>query len=187
MILNIVIIVLAIIGAFLAFAATRPDDFRVERAVRIKASPDKIYPHINDFHRWTAWSPYEKLDPTMKKTLSGPKLGKGSVYEWSGNSKAGEGRMEIIEDTSLSKVRIKLDFSKPFVAHNVSEFTFKPTGDSTDVTWAMMGSRSFVMKAMGIFMNMDNLIGKDFVVGLDTLKQIAEQDDRVLVPDSLGG
>ena len=187
MLMNIVLVVIVVIVALLVYAATRPDDFRVQRTTRIKAPADRIYPNIADFHKWAMWSPYDKLDPTMKKTMSGAPFGKGAVYQWSGNSKAGSGRMEIVEANEPAKVGIKLDFEKPFRANNLTEFTLKPAGDTTDVTWTMTGTSPLVMKMMGVFMNMDNLIGKDFVTGLESLKAIAEQDDRVLIPDSLGG
>ena len=109
----IVVAVLAVgIGAVLAIAATKPDTSRVQRSAAIKAPPEKIFPLINDFHRWDAWSPWEKMDPAMKRTHSGAASGKGAVYEWEGNDKVGKGRMEIAESSPPSKVAIKLDFAR---------------------------------------------------------------------------
>src|SRR6185312_15262187 len=99
-----------------------PDTFRIERTVSIKASPDKIYPYISNLHNWSTWSPFEKFDPNMKRTFSGPPNGKGAVYAWDGNSKAGSGRMEITDTVQPSHVMIKLDFLKPFEGHNITEF-----------------------------------------------------------------
>ena len=128
-----------VIAAILGFAATKPDTFRVERTKRIQAPPERVFALINDFRRWGAWSPYEKLDPAMKKVQSGAASGVGAVYEWAGNRKAGEGRMEIVDASAPSKVRIKLDFYKPFEGHNVAEFTLEARGGTTNVTWAMYG------------------------------------------------
>ena len=163
------------VAGFLIYAATRPDSFRVQRTTSIKAPPEKIFPLINDFQRWGAWSPYEKKDPTMKRTLSGAPSGKGAVYEWTGNKEIGQGRMEITETAAPSRVTLKLDFSRPFEAHNIVDFTLEPRGDSTQVTWAIHGPSPFMSKAMGIVLNMDKMIGTDFEAGLADLKAISEK------------
>ena len=171
----IAIVVVVAVAAFLAFAATKPDSFRVERSASIKAPPDKIFALIQDFHNWGAWSPYEKRDPDMKRTYGGPESGKGSMYAWEGNSKVGAGRMEILEASAPSKVAIKLDFIKPFEGHNTAEFTMVPQGDSTNVTWAMYGPNPYIAKVMQSVFNMDEMIGKDFADGLANLKTAAEK------------
>jgi len=170
----IVIIVVALLAGVLLFAATKPDSFRVERSALIKAPPEKIFPYINDFNAWRAWSPYEKLDPGMQRTLSGAPAGKGAVYAWEGNSKVGKGRMEILESAPPSKIVIQLDFAFPMDARNIAEFTLVPEGDSTRVTWQMSGPAAFLTKVMQVFVNMDTLIGKDFAAGLATLKTVTE-------------
>jgi hypothetical protein len=158
----------------LGLASRKPDSFQVQRSTKIKAAPDKILVALNDFHAWATWSPYEKYDPAMKRSFSGPASGVGAIYEWSGNSKAGAGRMEITDSTP-SKVTLKLDFSKPFEAHNVVDFTVVPDGDATSVTWAMHGPSPFMSKVMQVFMSMDKLVGKDFETGLANLKGIEEK------------
>jgi uncharacterized protein YndB with AHSA1/START domain len=171
----IAIIVVVLLAALLGFAATRPDTFRVQRATSIKAPPEKIFALINDFHSWGSWSPWEKMDPTMKRTHSGAANGKGAVYEWEGNNKVGKGRMEIMDTSPPSKVTIKLDFVKPFEGHNIAEFTLEAKGDSTNVTWAMYGPNPYIAKLIHMFFNMDNMIGKDFETGLANLKTVAEK------------
>ena len=168
------IVVVAVAG-ILIYAATRPDTFRVQRSTTIKAPPEKIFALINDLYAWGAWSPYEKKDPAMKRTFGGAPNGKGAVYEWDGDKNVGKGRMEIIEAVPPSKVVIKLDFIKPFEGHNTAEFTLEPKGDGTTVTWAMYGPSPLMMKVMGIFMNMDRMIGDDFAAGLANLKAVAEK------------
>ena len=162
------IVVVVLLAALLAFAATRPDVLRVQRAASIQAPPETIFPLIADFHRWTSWSPWENRDPELKRTYSGAASGKGSVY-------VGSGRMEITEASPSSKVMIQLDFIKPFEAHNITEFTLQPAGGATNVTWTMNGPRLFITKVMGIFVNMDKMIGKDFEAGLANLKSVAER------------
>ena len=160
--------------ALLVFAATRQGTFRVQRASIVNAPPEKIFALINDLHRWRVWSPYENKDPAMKRTLSGAAHGKGAVYEWEGNKDVGKGRMEISDTSPPSRVLIKLDFVRPFEAHNIVEFTLEPNGDSTNVTWAMRGSSPYLARLMSIFFSMDSMIGKDFEAGLANLKAVAE-------------
>ncbi|SDA52271.1 SRPBCC family protein [Mesorhizobium qingshengii] len=171
---TILVILIVLIAVVLIYAATRPNDFIVSRSVSIKASADSIFPLINDFRRWPTWSPYEKLDPNMKRTLSGAASGRGAAYAWESNGKAGKGRMEIVNSVPSSLVSLKLEFEKPFRANNTVDFSLTPSGDSTTVTWAMRGSRPFIAKLMGLFMNFDTLIGKDFEVGLANLKRATE-------------
>jgi len=149
--------------------------FRVQRSSVINAPAQRLFDLISDFRQWQSWSPWEKLDPQMKKNISGSTSGKGSVYEWEGNSKAGKGRMEITDATTPSRVEIKLDFEKPFRANNRTTFTLVPQGNATNVTWTMEGPRSLVMRIMGLFMNMDKMIGKDFEEGFANLRRVAEK------------
>jgi uncharacterized protein YndB with AHSA1/START domain len=171
---TIAIVAILALATLLIFAATRPDTFRVERATRIKAPPEKVFALINDLRRWDAWSPYQKKDAAMKKALSGAASGAGAVYEWDGNRDVGKGRMEITDSSPPSRVVIRLDFVKPFEAHNIVEFTLRPQDDATDVTWAIQGPSPYISKLMGIFFSMDKMIGKDFEAGLANLKTAAE-------------
>jgi hypothetical protein len=175
MIKLIVIVVLLLITALLLYAATRPDSFRVQRSIGIRAAPEKIFALLNDFHNWADWSPWEKLDPAMKKTWQGASSGVGAVHAWEGNSKVGQGRMEIMEASAPSRLLIKLDFFKPFEAHNMAEYTLEPRGDSTEVTWAMYGPNRYFSKIMGLFFSMDRMVGGQFEDGLARLKVLAER------------
>lgn len=169
-------IVLAVgLAGILAFALTKPNTFRVERSLAVKAPAEAIYPLVADFHRWTGWSPYETRDPAMKRTFGGAAQGKGATYAWDGNNNVGAGRMEILEASGPSKLRIKLDFERPFEGHNVAEFSFVPQGDATLVTWAMYGPAPLLSKVMQVFINMDSMIGKDFEAGLSGLKTLTEK------------
>jgi hypothetical protein len=171
----IAVALVVIIAGVLVAAATRPDSFRIERAIRVSAPAEKIFRHVNDFHQWGVWSPWEKLDPDMKRSFAGPPAGNGAVYEWQGNGKVGQGRMEITAATEPGRIVIKLDFLKPIEAHNRAIFNFQPVGDDTEVVWAMEGSSPYLSKLMGLFFNMDKLIGNDFEKGLANLKAASEQ------------
>ncbi len=171
----IAVVLLLVIGALLIYAATKPDSFRIERSTTIKAPPDKVFALINDFHQWEAWSPWEKIDPALKRTYSGAASGVGAVYEWAGNKDIGQGRMEITESTASSKVALKLDFVTPFEAHNFVDFTLTPQGDSTKVTQAMYGPSPYVSKLMTIFFSMEKLVGSKYEEGLANLKALAEK------------
>ncbi len=170
-----VLVILVVAGGVLIYASTRPDTFRVERTVTINAPADRIYPLISDFKAWTDWSPYEKKDPAMKRTYGSVTTGKGATYAWDGDKNVGQGSMEILEASPPSKVLIKLDFVKPFEAHNTAEFLLRPKGQATEVTWAIHGPSPLASKVMGLFMNFDDMIGKDFQAGLADLKALAEK------------
>ena len=168
-------LLVAALAVVLIFAATRPSSFRIQRTASINAPPEKIFPLINDLRRWKSWSPYENRDPDMRRTLSGSETGRGAVYAWEGNGKVGAGRMEIIDAAPPSKIVIKLDFIRPFEGHNTAEFGLAAKAESTDGAWAMYGPSPYMAKLMGIFINMDRMIGDDFATGLANLKRIAEQ------------
>ena len=168
-------IVLVLIASVLIFAATRPDTFRVQRVASIQAPPEKVFAFINDFHRWRAWSPWEKKDPAMKRTLSAAASGTGAVYAWEGNGEVGAGRMQITESSPPSRVAISLEFVKPFEAHNSVEFTLEPRGDATSVSWVMQGPVPYFAKIIHMFFDMDSMVGKDFETGLASLKALAEK------------
>jgi hypothetical protein len=175
MLKTIAIALLALIAGVLVYAATRPDSFRIERSVQVNASAEKIFPLINDFHKWEAWSPWEKIDPQLKRIYSGTPAGKGAVYAWRGNKDIGSGRMEIVESTPLSKVLIKLDFIAPFEAHNSVDFTLVKEGEATLVTQAMYGPSPYISKMMSLFFSMDKMVGSKYEEGLARLKLLAEQ------------
>jgi hypothetical protein len=146
--------------------------------VPISAPAPVVFAQVNDLHRWENWSPWAKLDPNMKVAHEGPPAGKGAVYSWAGNSKVGEGRMTIIESRPNELVRINLEFIKPFAATNITEFTFKPEGNGTAVSWSMSGENNFLSKAVCLFMNMDKMVGGDFEKGLAALKSVSEAAAR---------
>lgn len=174
-VLGSAVVLLALICIFIIYISSRPDSFVVQRSIAIKADPGSIYPYIADFHKWSAWSPYERLDAKMEKSYAGSPSGLGSKYLWDGNEKAGAGTMEIVEANEPSKVVIKLDFSKPFEGHNVAQFKLQPQDQNTLVSWSMSGESSVMMKCAGLFMNLDELIGRDFEIGLKSLKEEVEK------------
>jgi hypothetical protein len=167
------LVFVVLVAGLLAFAATKPDVFRVERSASIQAPPERIQAILSDFRGWQAWSPWEKVDPGMKRTYSGAASGKGAVYGWEGNRDVGQGRMEIT-DAEPSRVAMNLDFVKPFEAHNNVEFLLAPKPGATDVTWKMQGHIPYVAKIVHVFVNMDAMVGGQFETGLTNLKRVAE-------------
>lgn len=171
----IIILIIVAILAVLGLAASKPGDFRITREAAINAPPAKVFALINDFHEWSKWSPWEKMDPAMQRTHSGAQSGKGAAYAWSGNKKVGRGRMEIIESTPPSRLGMDIEFMEPFQAKNKVEFTLTPAGGGTKLSWTMSGIRPFMLKLMGLFMNFDQMVGKDFEAGLRAIKEEAEK------------
>lgn len=167
-------VVAALLLLLIVLIAAKPNKFKVERGININASPATIFSYVNDFHNWVLWSPWEKLDPEMKKVFEGPIAGKDSSYHWVGNKQVGEGQMTILESTPSSHIRIKLQFIKPIATTNDTVFSFQPEGNDTAVRWSMEGKSNFMMKIFTLFMNMDEMIGRDFVKGLGALKNLSE-------------
>jgi uncharacterized protein YndB with AHSA1/START domain len=174
MLIYILITVAVIVVGFLLVAARQPDVFRVERSMAIAAPPAAVFAEVNDFRQWQLWSPFLEYDRDMTTSYTGAAQGEGAEYAWSGNSKAGQGRMTIIESRPDELIRIRLEFTKPFVATNTAEFTFDPDEGQTVVTWAMIGKNNFMFKAMHTVMNMDKMVGRDFERGLAKLKVVVE-------------
>src|SRR5262245_6561035 len=164
-----------IVGGVLIAASTRPNDFRVQRSASIKASPDKIFPHINDLRAFNAWNPFNKKDPNIKGSYSGAASGPGAAYAFEGNSDVGRGRIEIIDSRPVSEVRMSLHMLAPMEGRNVVEFNLHPKGESTSVTWAIQGPMPYISKVLSLFCDMDAMIGKEFESGLAELKVITER------------
>jgi carbon monoxide dehydrogenase subunit G len=150
MLIKILIGVLLVIAAVLLFAATKPNTLRVQRSIEIGAPPAKIFALINDFREWPRWAPQDREDPTMVRTYSGAASGVGAVSDWQGSGSTGSGRMEIVESSPDAFVSVKVDFSKPFVAHNLNRLALTPEGKGTRVTWTMDGSNLYIMKLMSV-------------------------------------
>ena len=174
--LTVLIIVVLVVAAFLVLLAFRPATFRVQRSVVIAAPAEKIYPYIADFHPngWGRWSPWEGIDPNLKRTYSGAESGLGAIYNWEGDNKVGSGRMEITRAAAPSRIDIQLDFYKPMKNSTVTEFTIDPAGEAQRVTWAMSGPVPYLARAFHLVFNMDKMIGGQFGQGLQTLKAQVE-------------
>jgi len=174
MIMKILIAIAVIVIVFVVVVALQPSEFRVARTATISAPPPAVFAQVNDFHNWEAWSPWAKLDPEMKQAYEGAPAGTGAIYTWAGNDQVGEGRMTLTESRPSDLIRIKLEFLKPFATTSIAEFTFKPEGNQTVVTWSMAGKNNFMAKAFHLFMNMDKMIGGQFDKGLAQMKSVAE-------------
>jgi hypothetical protein len=184
MLKKIAIALALLLVVFIAIVASRPSHFHIERSLRMGAPPEVVFPFINDFHHWPSWSPWERLDPGMQRDYSGEPQGKGAAYQWSGNDEVGKGSMRIIESQRPSTVAIALEFKEPWQATNATLFSVSPDGPGSRVTWAMDGESNFMFKAVGMFMNMDELMGKEFDAGLDNLSRVAEAEAKKAAPSS---
>jgi len=174
MLKKILIAIAAIVVVFVVVVAIQPSEFRIVRSATISAPAPAVFAQVNDFHNWEAWSPWAKVDPAMKQAYEGPPAGTGAIYTWAGNDQVGEGRMTLTESRPSDLIRIKLEFLKPFAATNTAEFTFKPEGNQTVVTWSMTGKNNFIAKAVHLFMNMDKMVGGKFEEGLANMKSLVE-------------
>jgi uncharacterized protein YndB with AHSA1/START domain len=171
----IAVVLIVSIAAFLAYVATKPDAFRIERSQVIKATPETVFAFIDDLHRFNSWNPFALIDPSLKIEYKGPASGKGAAYDWDGTGKAGKGHMEIVESAPPTEVAMRLEFEKPFAAKNNVTFTMVPDGSATKVTWAMSGQNTYPQKLMGTIFNMDGMVGGEFAKGLANLKALAER------------
>jgi Polyketide cyclase / dehydrase and lipid transport len=174
MLKKILIGLLIVLVALVIVIAMQPNSFSISRKGVISAPALVIFEQVNNFHKWEAWSPWDKMDPNMKRVFSGPESGKGSAYAWDGNDKVGTGSMTLTESKPGELIQIKLEFKKPFEAVNDTEFRFAQEGDKTVVTWTMSGTNNFVSKAFSLFMNIDKMVGQDFEKGLASLKTVSE-------------
>ncbi len=172
---TVLLVLVVLVTALLGYVLSRPDSFRLERSTLIQAPPETIFPLIDNFRNWNQWSPWDKVDPQMQRTYTGPDHGVGCCYAWNGNKNVGSGSMEITESQASSRILLKLDFKTPFEAHNMTEFTLVPEGSGTRVTWAMFGPQPFMAKLMGLVFNMEKMVGPQFEAGLAAMKALAEQ------------
>lgn len=170
---TLALVVVALLAGVLLYAATRPDSFQIERSIRIEAPPEKVFALIHDLRQFNRWNPYEKKDPAIQGSYGKVEAGPGASYAWV-SGEVGVGSMEIVESIAPSRVAMKLDFVKPFEAHNQVVFTVQPAGSGSEVRWLMQGPSPYVSKLMGLIFNMDKMIGKDFDDGLANLKRLAE-------------
>jgi hypothetical protein len=174
MLVKILIGLFTVILVFAVVVALQPSDFRVVRSAAIPAPAAAVFSQVNDFHKWEAWSPWAKKDPAAKNSFEGAPSGTGAVFSWAGNREVGEGRMTLTESRPPDLIRIRLDFVKPFAGTNITEFTFRPEGNQTVVTWSMSGKNNFIARALCLFMNMDKMVGGEFEKGLENLKSVTE-------------
>jgi hypothetical protein len=173
--LVILAILLIIILPFAGYVAMQPADYRISRKATLPSPPAEVFAQVNDFHNWNDWSPWAKLDPKAEFLFEGVQSGQGAIFKWSGNSEVGQGEMEITESKPNELIRLKLKFLKPMQSVADTEFTFKPVGTDTEVTWTMSGKRKFLEKAICVFMNMDKMVGGQFEKGLDNMETVLKE------------
>jgi hypothetical protein len=178
MLVKILIGVAVVIALLVIFIATRPAEFSVSRSATMATTPAAVFAQLNDFHKWEAWSPWAKMDPNAKSTFEGPTSGEGAKFAWDGNSDVGAGNMTITEAVPNDRVRIRLEFVRPFAGVNDTLFTIKPVGDKTNVTWTMSGRNNFITKAISLFMDCDKMVGPQFEKGLASMETAANAESK---------
>lgn len=178
MLVYFVVPIVVIVVCLGLFIQTRPTEFYIERTAIIDAPPATVFPLVDNLHTWARWSPFEKLDLNMKKTFEGPPAGVGAISSWDGNSKAGAGRMTILESKPNEVIKINLDFFRPFAATNLATFTFEPSGSGTKVAWIMEGQKNFQAKFAHLLINMDKMLGAVFLEGLENLNRLAQAEKQ---------
>jgi uncharacterized protein YndB with AHSA1/START domain len=171
----LLVLVLAVIGVVFGLAMRKPDTFRIERKAIINAAPEVVFRHLSEFRAWADWSPWETKDPAMRKDYGARTEGVGAYYGWEGNNKVGKGSMTITEATPPNRLLLRLDFEKPFKASNSVDFTLASIGPGTEIVWGMSGKANLMSKIMGLFMDMDRMVGPDFESGLANLKAVSEK------------
>ena len=171
-------VVVLLLAGFCGVVTLQPAAYRVARSATIAAPPAAVFAQVNDFHNWDAWSPWAKMDPHAKATFDGPASGAGAGFAWDGNSDVGAGHMTITQSHPSDRIRIKLEFVRPFAGTNDTLFTFEPAAGGTQITWAMSGEKNWFAKAMCMYMSMDTMVGGDFEKGLATMKSIVESSNK---------
>ena len=184
--IGVPVVLLLVVALFASVVAMQPDEFKITRSATMGAPPEKVFEQVNDFHKWNGWSPWLALDPEAKNTFAGPTEGKGAKFAWNGNDKVGEGHMTILDSQPNELVSIDLVFVRPMEDQALTEFTFQPVGDQTNITWTMSGKHNFMSKAMCMFMNMDKMLGGDFEKGLAKMKQVVETESDQSPTEELG-
>lgn len=174
MLSNIIFFLVVFLAIGAIYIQRRPGEFRITRSLVINSEPAIPYEHVNDLHKWAAWSPWAGIDPNAKITFQGPDTGVGSIMKWDGNKKQGTGIMEIIESRPNEFIKFRLEFIKPFKAVNTTEFMFEPVNSQTKVTWSMYGKNNYIGKALSVIMNCDDMLGGQFNKGLGQLKAVCE-------------
>ncbi|MBG1233087.1 SRPBCC family protein [Aestuariivirga litoralis] len=175
MLIALIIIIVVIVAALLLYGLMQSPSFSVVREADFNASQAKVFDQLNDFRNWTAWSPWEGMDPNLKRTYSGADAGVGAHYAWVGNKKVGEGVMHITQSEKPNRMQLDLNFIKPFQASNITEFTLTPKDKGTHLKWEMRGTRPFLFRVLSFVFDMDKIVGKDFEKGLASIKTIVEK------------
>ena len=174
MIKKILISIALILIAFLGYASTRPNHFRYERSGLIHSSPDKIYALTSNLKMGALWNPYAQKDPNMKAEFTGTLGEAGSKMDFDGNNEAGSGSLEVLKAIPNQAVDIRLTMTKPISVTNLIEYRLTPEGNDIRFSWAMSGEVGFIGKIIGVLIDCEKMVTKDFEVGIQNLKKICE-------------
>ena len=176
MLKKVLIVLAALALVFIVVVMLQPSTTHVERAVVTQAPVAVVFKNINSLERFILWSPWQGMDPNQKVTFSGSKEGVGAKYEWVGNDQVGRGHMEIIESKPNEGIRENLEFVEPFASKAVVSIQLTPEAGATRIIWGFDTENGFMSKLFGMFVDMDEMLGKDFEKGLNSLVALSEKD-----------
>lgn len=169
MVLKIGLSLVSLLVLFLIYVSTREGKFQYSVSRKLNAPIDKVFPYLSNIKLGSEWSPFEKVDPNMKKEYVGSKL----IFE--GNKDAGAGSVEILKVVPNELVELKLIMTAPLKAENKIEYRVVPEDGGTRFTWSMSGDGGYITKLMTVFMDCEKMITDQFNKGMDNLQAIVEK------------
>ncbi|MBY0587044.1 SRPBCC family protein [bacterium] len=175
MIVRILLGLVVVIALFCTYIALESPDYTIVRETTIAATPEKLFPYINNSKLANDWMPWLESDPKTKMTYEGPAEGVGSIAKWDSPGPMGTGSATVIDSLPNEKVVTQLLNKAPMEMSQVAEITLTPGKDGTLVRWSVKGQNNFVGRAVCFFMNMDKMVGGEFEKGLAKLKVMAEE------------
>lgn len=170
----IIIVILVAVGGVLSLIA--PTQMSASRSVVINAPKEVVWENVTKFENMNKWSPWAKRDPNMKNTVEGTDGTVGAKQSWTGNKKVGSGSQTISALDPMNRIDSKLDFKEPMEGHADAYTVLADTAGGVKVTWSFSSAMSRPFNIIGLFMDMDAAIGKDYEEGLANLKALCEQE-----------
>jgi len=167
-----VFIFIGLVLAVLLIAALMPSHYQVEKSAIIDKPVSEVMDKVGDLNHYAAWNPWQQMDPSATKTVSGIPKTSGHKYAWQGK-KVGLGSLTV---TGIDNKHIHFDlqFVKPWKSHAKDNWLFEEWGNAgTKVTWQNSGELPWPMaRLMGPIINKN--LNHQFEKGLNNLKRMVE-------------
>ncbi|MGC4035464.1 MAG: SRPBCC family protein [Chitinophagaceae bacterium] len=175
--LTIVGIIVAIIVVIMIIALFTNKGYKISREVIINKPVNDVFNYVKYLKNQDYFNKWTMMDPAMKKEFKGTDGAIGFVYKWEGNKRAGAGEQELMGLQNNKQVDIEVRFIRPFAGISQTPFYLESlAGNQTKLTWGISSTMKYPMNAMLLFMNMDNLLGKDMETSLQLLKTLLEKN-----------